>query len=411
MKPDHHRIDARGLFLAALMLTNSPDTEADAVTDANARAATIVSGGLPTFVAVRAMAIVQVSTFEAVNAITARYPPGIARIEAAPDASVAAAVAAATRATLRHLVPAEQATIDADYEAAMNSMPDGPAKAQGIAVGEQAAAAVLTWRADDEAALVETYRPYTAAGVYVPTPLPIASSWGLRRPWLMARGDQFRPDPPPSLASDTWSRDYNEIKAVGAKDSTQRTTEQHAIARFWETTSPNVYWPVVRSVATAPGREVTENARLLAMAGVAMDDALIAVFDAKYAYGFWRPITAIRNGDLDGNDKTARDPGWVPLISTPMHPEYPCAHCIVSGALGAVLEAEIGEGPAPLLSSASPSAAGAVRTWTSVSEFVNEVAVARIFDGVHYRNSTEVGTAMGKRIGTLAAKGFPAAPH
>jgi hypothetical protein len=163
---------------------------------------------------------------------------------------------------------------------------------------------------------------------------------------------------------------------------------------------------VARSVATAPGRDVTGNARLLAVAAMAMDDALIAVFDAKYAYNLWRPITAIRNGDLDGNDATTRDPGWTPFIDTPMHPEYPCAHCIVSGSLGAVLQAEIGSGPVPKLSSASSTAGGAVRTWTSLGDFVQEVAVARIYDGVHYRNSTEVGTAMGTKIGELAVKSF-----
>ncbi len=130
-------------------------------------------------------------------------------------------------------------------------------------------------------------------------------------------------------------------------NSTVRTVEQTSIARFWETTSPAVYWPVVRSVAATPGRNVTDNARLLAVAAMAMDDALIAVFDAKYAYNLWRPITAIRNGDLDGNDATERDPGWMPLIDTPLHPEYPCAHCIVSAALGAVLEAELGDAPMP----------------------------------------------------------------
>jgi hypothetical protein len=140
---------------------------------------------------------------------------------------------------------------------------------------------------------------------------------------------------------------------------------------------------------------------------MAMDDALIAVFDAKYKYNLWRPITAIRNGDLDGNDATGRDAGWTPFIPTPMHPEYPCAHCIVSGALGAVLAAEIGSGPTPTLRSASPTAGGAVRTWTSVGAFVTEVAHARIYDGVHYRTSTEVGSEMGRQIGELAAKSLP----
>jgi hypothetical protein len=223
----------------------------------------------------------------------------------------------------------------------------------------------------------------------------------------MSRGDHFRPGPPPALTSDTWARDYNEIKAVGGRNSTRRTPEQTAVAKFWEATAPVIYWPIARSVAGMPGRDVTDNARLFALAAMAMDDALIAVFDAKYTYNLWRPVTAIRNGDLDGNSATERDPGWTPFIATPMHPEYPCAHCIVSGALGAVLEAEIGSGPTPRLSSASPTAEGAVRTWPSVGDFTKEVAQARIYDGVHYRTSAEVGAAMGRKIGELAAKRVP----
>jgi PAP2 superfamily protein len=140
---------------------------------------------------------------------------------------------------------------------------------------------------------------------------------------------------------------------------------------------------------------------------MAMDDALIAVFDAKYTYNFWRPVTAIRNGDLDGNDATERDAGWTPFIDTPMHPEYPCAHCIVSASLGAVLRAEIGTGPTPTLHATSYTAGGAARTWPTVDAFIQEVSLARILDGVHYRNSTEVGTAMGTKVGELAVQSFP----
>jgi len=389
-------------ILAAVILLGAPGAHADVVTDANAKAADIASKHPATPIAVRTMAIVQVSVFEAVNAIAGRYPAKRVQITAAPGASADAAVAAATRTALLKLMPAQQAAIEADYQAALKALPDARAKADGVAVGEQAAAAVLASCADDGAVAPDTYRPHTTPGVYVPTLLPAVPHWGKRKPWVMTSGDQFRPGPPPSLSSDTWKRDYSEIKALGAKNSTQRTPEQTAIARFWEATAPTVYWPVARSVATAPGRNVTENARLLAVAAMAMDDALIAVFDAKYAYNLWRPITAIRNGEGD-----ARDPSWTPFIDTPMHPEYPCAHCIVSGALGAVLAAEIGAGPTPKLSSASPAAAGAVRTWTSVDDFVQEVAVARIYDGVHYRNSSEVGTAMGKKIGELAARSLP----
>jgi hypothetical protein len=409
MKSICWRLNAGLWLLAALVLGAAPDARADVVTDANAKAADIASKHPATPISVRMMAIVQVSVFEAVNAITARYPAYRVKMTPAPGASVDAAVAAATRTALLKLMPAQQAAIDADYQAILGPVPDGPAKANGIAIGEQAAAAVLASCANDGSVAPDAYRPHTAAGVYVPTVTPAVPHWGKRTPWVMASPDQFRPGPPPTLTSDTWARDYNEVKALGSRNSTQRTPEQTAMAKFWEATAPAVYWPVARSVATAPGRDVTDNARLLAAGGMAMDDALIAVMDAKYIYNFWRPVTAIRNGDVDGNDATAPEPGWTPFIDTPMHPEYPCAHCIVSAALGTVLQAEIGAGPAPKLSSASSTAGGAVRTWVSVSDFTQEVALARILDGVHYRNSTEVGAAMGKKIGDLAVQRLPKA--
>ena len=391
-------------FLAAAMLAGALCAHADVVTDANAKAAEIASKHPATPPAVRTMAIVQVSVFEAVNAITGRYPAFRAKVTAAPGASVEAAVASATRTALLKLMPAQQAAIDADYQAALKPLANGRAKSDGIGVGEQAAAAILASCADDGSVAPNTYQPHTTPGVYVPTMFPAVPHWGKRKPWVMASADQFRPGPPPSLTSETWKRDYAEIKALGGKNSTQRTAEQTAIAQFWEATAPVVYWPVARSVATTPGRNVADNARLLAVAAMAMDDGLIAVFDAKYTYNFWRPVTAIRNADGD-----ARDPGWTPFIDTPMHPEYPCAHCIVSASLGAVLAAELGTGPVPTLSSTSYTAGGAVRTWGSVGDFVQEVAVARIYDGVHYRNSSEVGTGMGKAVGELAAKRVPKA--
>jgi len=381
-----------------------PAAHADVVTDWNTRANNIVSAAkLPPHPSYRTLAMVQAAVYEAVNAITRVYPAERVKLKAASGASVDAAVAEANRVILSKLVPAQQTAIDLAYQSALSAIPADRARSDGLVAGNKAAVAILASRADDGAAAPEQYRPQTTPGNYVPTVIPAAPQWPHRKPWVLASADQFRPGPPPALTSERWARDFNEVKTLGAGNSTRRRPEQTNVARFWEATGPAIYFPVVRSVASAPGREITRNARLLAAAGVAMDDALTAVMDAKYHYHFWRPITAIRNGDLDGNDATKRESSWTPLINTPMHPEYPCAHCILAGSVGAVLQAEIGNGAVPVLTTTSPAAQGAARSWTKINDFVEEVANARIYDGVHYRYSTEVGTAMGKKIGELAA--------
>lgn len=193
---------------------------------------------------------------------------------------------------------------------------------------------------------------------------------------------------------------------LGRSDSQTRTAEQTAIAHFWEEVMPPIYHGVVRSITMQPDREITQNARLFAAVTQAVDDGLIAVFDAKYHYAFWRPVTAIRNGDIDGNEATASDDSWTPLIETPMHPEYPCAHCIVSAAVGTVLQAEIGENATPVLTTVSQAAGNRSRSWQSLDEFMQEVVNARIYDGVHYRNSGEVGSQMGRQVAQLAIKKY-----
>lgn len=395
--------------LIALLFTASapPDARADVVTDWNEKAgAIVVKAGIGPLPAERALAMVQASVYEAVNAITQRYPASDLKLEAGSAASVEAAVAAANRAMLTKLVPSQEAMIDEAYKTALTAVADGPAKTHGIAVAEKAVAAILAWRANDGAAAGESYRPHTRAGTYVPTVIPEAPQWRYRKPWLMTSPAQFRPGPPPGLSSDVWAHDYNEVKALGGKQSRQRTAEQTDIARFWEEVMPPIYHGIVRSVANAPGRDLTRNARLFAAVTQATDDALIAVFDAKYHYGFWRPLTAIRNGDIDGNEATQRDESWVPFIETPMHPEYPCAHCITSGVVGTILQAELRNEPIPLLTTTSNAAGGVSRSWTTIDEFMREVPNARLYDGVHYRNSGKVGTEMGKQIARLAIEKY-----
>ncbi len=385
-----------GMGLAAM------PARADVVTDWNVKAnELVVEAKLGTPPAMRIMAIVHTAVYEAANAVTKRYPAGALKLDAAPGASLDAAVAAANRVTLLKLLPSVQPAIDSAYQAALAKVVGGPAKAAGIAVGEQAAAAVLAGAVEDRANAAEAYRPHTTPGAYVPTVVPAVPQWAQRKPWVMSSPAQFRPGPPPLLNSELWARDYNEIKAIGSRNSASRSAEQTEIARFWDYSAPPIYHSVVRSVANQPGREPTQNARLFMAATQASDDALIAIMEAKYHYNFWRPITAIRNGDADGNDATERDASWTPFIDTPMHPEYPCAHCVLASAVGTVLQAEVGAAAMPVLSTSSPTAKGVTRSWTNTADFMQEVALARIYDGVHYRNSTVVGSAIGKQVGEL----------
>lgn len=383
---------------AALLATQASPARADAITDWSQRSAQIIGEArIGTPPAVRVMALVQTAACEA-----AREAAGGASRGAQPDPqALDAAIAAAHRTAFTQLLPAQRAAIDAAFQAAVAAMPDDAVRAQQFAIGERAAQRVLAERAGDLPRGPDTYRPHTTPGVYVPTVVPAVTQWPQRKPWLLQSADQFRPAAPPAPNSERWARDFNEIKALGGRDSKQRTAEQTEIGRFWDYSLPAIYHGIVRSVAVQPGRSVLANARLFATASQAMDDALISVLDAKYAYNLWRPVTAIRNGDVDGHDGTDRDPAWAPLIDTPMHPEYPCAHCILAATVATVVKAEVGE-RSPVLSASSPTANGVVRRWSDPEAFMQEVALARIVGGVHYRNSTEVGLAMGQRIGAWA---------
>jgi hypothetical protein len=201
------------------------------------------------------------------------------------------------------------------------------------------------------------------------------------------------------LTSAEWAADYAEIRTLGRIDSKTRSARQTEDARFWLEVGDIVYYPVVRSISATRKLSVIDNARMFALAAVARADALIAVFDAKYSYGFWRPITAIRHGDNDGNPATERDPTWRPIADTPMHPEYPCAHCITAASMCAVLEAIIGSPDIPEVAISSPTAPGVTHRWTNLRAFVREVSESRIWAGFHYRFSTRVAEEMGRKIG------------
>jgi hypothetical protein len=359
------------------------------------------------FEASRTMAIVHTAIFDAVNSIDQQYTPYKTKIDAPAGSSVEAAAITAAYTTLVALFPDQKSSLDSAYNNSLSKISAAvDSKNNGIAVGQKAAAAILAFRQSDGSDAPNVYQPKTTAGVYVPTMLPLGSTWGNVKPWVMQSSSQFRPGPPPDLTSTEWSHDFEESKTLGGKKSTTRTAEQTEIAKCWTLTGPASWDPVVRQLAASPGRSIIQNAHLFALVEIATADAYISVFDAKYTYNFWRPITAIRNAAIDGNDATTAVADWEPLIDTPMHPEYPCAHCITSAAAGVVLENEFGTGTLPVFKMNSPMSKDVVRQWTTIKQYVDEVSAARIYGGIHYRNSTVVGQEMGRKIGQLAIENY-----
>lgn len=395
----------RTLIRLALLglLCGMASARADIVTDWNVRAESIARekaiGAPPN---TRTVAIMHVAMFEAANAVERRYAAYRLNLSA-PEASVEAASASAAHAVLTTVYPDQRAALDAMLASSLAAVAEGSAKAAGISVGQRAAAGILAWRAES-ATPAEAYRPHTTAGMYVPTVLPAAVTHGASMPWVMSTASQFRPAPPPALDSDTWVNDLKEIRDLGARNSAVRTPEQTDIGRFWFLTGPPSWSPLVRHMAAAKKLSVLDSARLFALVGMAADDALIAVFDAKYTYNLWRPYTAVRNADLVPRTAALRQASWLPLGDTPMHPEYPCAHCISSGAVAAVLINVVGNDIPGNPSMTSTSAPGVTRRWSRVEDYANEVSMARIYAGFHYRFSTRVGLEMGRQIGELTVK-------
>jgi hypothetical protein len=387
------------LLLALSVLAGAG--HADVITDWNERAMAAgqaARDGTPIYA--KNLAMTHLAMFEAVNSIEGRYRPYRARLAAGPGTSPEAAAAGAAHGVLSRLYPSQSAELDKALKASLAAVPDGAPKTQGMRLGEQAALAILAERAKDGSGEPNTYRPYTAAGHYVPTNFPVFPHWGAVQPFALKSGDQFRAPAPYALGSAQWAKDFNEVKRMGAKSGSGRTAEQSEIGRFWELTGPATFVPLVRQLSSAKGLGVVENARLFALASMAGADAYIAIFDAKYAHNFWRPVTAIRNADLDGNDATARDAAWEPFVPTPMHPEYPCAHCIVQSSVATVLERFFGGDAIPGAKLVSPTAPGVTRSFTKLSDYVAEVINARVYGGMHYRASGEVGAAMGRSVGS-----------
>jgi hypothetical protein len=393
------RANLHRLLVAVALIAPAPSAFADVITDWNERAVAVVTGKMAPAAGQRVVTIMHVAMFDAVNSIDRRYRPYLTQLPAAASTSKEAAAAAAAGSVLASLNPQAEGELRSATAAYLATIPDSDAKAQGIKLGEAIAAKILEARASDGADAPDSYRPKTKAGVYVATPPMISSTWPSLKPFAMTSQSQFRPGPPIVLTGEQWAADYNEIKDLGAKASTKRSARQTEDARFWLITGPQSADPIVRQLAKAKEMSVIDCARFMALVAVAAADAGIAVFEAKYQYDFWRPMTAIRNGDIDDNPATERDANWQPIDNTPMHPEYPCAHCIISGAVAAAVEAALGTAEIPEVSMTSPTAPGVTHRWTNIRAYNEEVSHARIWAGFHYRFSVRAGQDMGRKVG------------
>ncbi len=395
---------ATAVVLVSCAMTPHAAAVGDAVMEWNQIAldATVTAGQGPLPQA-RSMTIAQVAVHDAVNAITRQYRTyldGYGR-PAASSSPEAAAIAAAHR-TLVTLFPNQALALDtarAASLAARNLTEANP----GIAVGEDAAHAILAARLNDGASQAQFAYSAPGAGspgvwVAIGTAAPLLPGWGAVTPWVLHNDGQFHPAGPPSLNSERYARDYREVKEIGALNSTTRTPEQTEIGRFWLGTPSAIWNRVARQVIEARGLSASDSARALALMYLAAADAGIVCWDVKYTHNFWRPQAAIRNGDSDGNDRTQGDPNWLPLFPTPPHPEYISGHSTNSSAMGSMLAFLFGDEPGIPIVAISPTNVGFPRTWTTFSQGVDEVIEARIYSGIHYRSADEVGARVGRQV-------------
>jgi hypothetical protein len=336
-------------------------------------------------------AFVQAAVYDAVVGIEGRYAPYRFHAHAPRGASAQAAAAAAAHQILVTYVPSAQAALDADYAASLAQLPDGTAKTDGIAFGNRAAGNLIRLRAHDgrNAPILFTRPP--APGVWRPTPpafLPMSAPWlGFVTPLLVHSATQFAPPGPPALTSARYTRDFNEVKALGSLTSTQRTAEQTSTATFFSGSALVQYNAGLRDQVTVRHLDIVDAARMFAAIDMSVADAEITVWHAKYTYGFWRPITAINLADTDGNPDTAPDPGWVPLFNTPNYPEYPSGYNAFNSTVVHGLENLFQTTRHLQLTLISTTAPGVVRHYDSGRALLQDVVNARVWNGFHFRSA------------------------
>ena len=398
-----------GLALAlAVALCHPTPARADAVLDWNAIA--VAAAVTNPFNQTRIVAIAQLAVFEAVNTIERRYEPYLGTVVAPPGASADAAAIAAAHGVLKYYAPASAAMLDAARTSSLAAIPDGAAKSGGIATGEAAAAAMIANRLTDGSALPQFHLPSsTDPGVWQLTPTcPAAGSpflhWGNLQPFAVADVVDFRPPPPPALTSSQYAKDFAEVKRVGSRTSTARPQDRTDVARFYAASSPAyIFNAVARQLSARRGDSLAENARALALINMAMSDAFAASFSTKYEYGLWRPETAIRNADLDGNDRTASDPTWEPLIPAPCFPSYVSNHAAGSNTGAEMIRRLYGAAghQITLTNAAFPAL---VYEYTALKQITADIDDARVFGGIHFRFDQDFGAELARDVATAVYK-------
>jgi membrane-associated phospholipid phosphatase len=357
----------------------------------------------PVFVS-RDLAITQAAVYDSVVAIDRSFEPYHAHVQASHGASQEAAAAQAAHDALTALFPAQAGTFDAALAADLVGIPPGLAM-QGVEVGHEVAQQILNWRSTDGSTAVVPYTPGTAPGDWQPTPpanLPaLAPQWPCVTPFAMTSGSQFRPDAPPALTSAAYAAAFNEVKSLGCADSTTRTDEQTQIAKFWNdglgTAFAMGYWNrIAGQVAVDKGLGLVQDARLFALLNIAEADAQIACWDAKYTYNLWRPVTAVRAADTDGNPDTDPDATWSPLLTTPNFPSYTSAHSTLSAAAAGVLTALFGDGYHFTVT--ADGLPGVTRSFDSFGAAAAEAGRSRIYGGIHYQFDNANGQAVGGEV-------------
>jgi hypothetical protein len=377
---------------------------ADTVTQWNQNAANAlyVTAAQPPNVSVLHMAMVQGAVYDAVNAIDGGHEGYLltSRVATPTDSKDAAAATAAYKVLL-NIVSAQQPALQALYDSSLAGIPDGPAKTRGIAVGDAAAAAMIAARTADGRFGLFRFVNGMTPGAWRPVLPAFASdpnAWVKDvKPFLIRNASQFRSRGPYELTSRRYAREFDEVKAVGSASAptTVRSADQTEAALYWMENPPRTWNRIVNSLSASHGLSPVENARLFAELYLTAADAFIAVWDEKAHWSFWRPITAIREANTDGNPRTEPDPAWLPLVANPPYPEHPSGHLGLSGAFGKTLQQFF---ETDCLSWTDTNIAGRTRSFNRVSSAVDEIENARVWSGIHFRNADEASVEISRRI-------------